>query len=264
MLGCSVPRSTTSRRGPGEELSDLRVTVLGCCGSFPGPGGACSGYLVEGGGTRLWLDAGTGTMANLQRHVALTDVDAVVLSHDHPDHWHDVLSYRVALAYGLGHEGVRVIAPASVGEAAGAADLAPHLLFETVTDGDVAYVDDLRLSFSRTDHGPETLAVRIDHEGASLGYSADTGPAWSLESLGPALDLALCEATFLRHQEGKFQHMSARQAGESARAAGVRRLVLTHLWPLNDPEQTRAEGAEAFGRDVDIATTGATFRAAAA
>lgn len=239
--------------------SDLRVTVLGCCGSFPGPGGACSGYLVEGGGTRIWLDAGSGTMANLQRHVALTDVDAVVLSHDHPDHWHDVLSYRVALAYALDHQGVRVIGPASVAEAAGAEELAPHLVFESVTERDVAYVDDLRLSFSRTDHGPETLAVRIDHDGASLAYSADTGPAWSLEAFGPGLDLALCEATFLRHQEGKFQHMSARQAGESARAAGVGTLVLTHLWPFNDPAASRDEGAEAFGHDVEIATTGATF-----
>ncbi|HMC51941.1 MAG TPA: MBL fold metallo-hydrolase, partial [Acidimicrobiales bacterium] len=79
----------------------LTLTVLGCDGSYPGPGGACSGYLVRGGGVRLWLDAGSGTMANLQRHVGLDEIDAVVLSHEHPDHWTDLEAYYVACAYGI-------------------------------------------------------------------------------------------------------------------------------------------------------------------
>ncbi|MDQ4133530.1 MAG: MBL fold metallo-hydrolase, partial [Actinomycetota bacterium] len=69
---------------------ELSVTVLGCSGSYAGPGGACSGYLVEHDGTRLWVDAGSGTLANLQRHVPDAAVDAVLLSHEHPDHWADI------------------------------------------------------------------------------------------------------------------------------------------------------------------------------
>jgi ribonuclease BN (tRNA processing enzyme) len=71
------------------------VTVLGCDGSYPGPGGAASGYLVQGGATRLWLDAGPGTFAALQRVVDPAAVDAIVLSHEHPDHWTDVESFAV-------------------------------------------------------------------------------------------------------------------------------------------------------------------------
>jgi len=74
----------------------MKLTVLGCSGSYPGPGGAASGYLVEADGTRIWLDAGSGTLANLQRHIGLDAVDAVVLSHEHPDHWADIEGFHIA------------------------------------------------------------------------------------------------------------------------------------------------------------------------
>ena len=101
--------------------------------------------------------------------------------------------------------------------------------------------------------------MRVDAGGRSLGYSADTGPAWSLEALGPGLDLALCEATMTIEEEGTLQHLSARQAGLSARAAGAGRLVLTHLWATLDPEQSRAEASVAFGAPVEVATVGARY-----
>ena len=114
-------------------------------------------------------------------------------------------------------------------------------------------------TFSRTDHPPETLGMRVDAGGRSLGYSADTGPAWSLEALGPGLDLALCEATMTTEEEGTLQHLSARQAGATARAAGAGRLVLTHLWSTLDPEQAQSEGSAAFGAPVEVATVGARY-----
>ncbi len=240
----------------------LGVTVLGCCGSFPGAGGACSGYLVDDGTTRLWLDAGSGTMANLQQHVSLEDVDALVLSHEHPDHWQDLEGLVIALQHFVGRRGFPVFAPAGLREQTYHPS-EPWIAWNAVTDGDRVEVGTLALTFSRTDHGPETLAVRVDGAGAALGYSADTGPGWSLEALGPGLDLALCEATVPISEEGKMQHLSARQAGSSARAAGVRHLVLTHLWPTIEPESARSEGSEAFGAPVEVASTGARYQAAA-
>jgi ribonuclease BN (tRNA processing enzyme) len=237
----------------------LSVTVLGCAGSYPGPGGACSSYLVRSSTTTLWLDAGSGSLANLQRHVGILDVDAVVLSHEHPDHTGDLAGFYVACKYYLHRDRVPVYAPASVADTLYYSG--PPIDWRKVADGSEAEVGDLRLTFSRTDHGPETLAVRVDGDGRSLGYSADSGPAWSLAKLGPGLDLALCEATYLSDSEGRAQHMSARQAGQSAREAGVGRLVLTHQQPGVDPEAVRAEGAAAFGRDVDVAVVGAEFEA---
>ena len=233
----------------------LSVTVLGCSGTYAAPGGACSGYLVRAGTTALWLDAGPGTLANLQRHIDLDELDAVVLSHAHPDHWVDVLPFHNVVRYVKVRSGLPVLSPAKVAELATAVNgaLAPAFDWRIVGDGSVERVGALTLRFSRTDHPGETLAVRVDGDGASLGYSADTGPAWSLSALGPGLGLALCEASLPAEQEGSVQHLTARQAGADARAAGARRLVLTHLQPGIDPERSQADATEAFGAPVDVA-----------
>jgi ribonuclease BN (tRNA processing enzyme) len=229
----------------------LRLTILGCCGSYPGAGRACSGYLVQGAGTTVWVDAGSGTLANLQRHVALADVDAVVISHEHPDHWGDLMGYHVAAKYYLERDRVLVYAPASLRQYAYYSG--PPFDWNVVTSGDRIEIGGLSVTFSQTDHAPETLAMRIDGEGRTIGYSADTGPRWSFEQLGAGINLGLCEATFLTEDEGRTRHMSARQAGKMARDAGVERLVLTHMEPGTDLHRTRNDGSAAFGAPVDIA-----------
>jgi len=236
----------------------LTVTVLGCSGSYPGRDGACSGYLVRSANTTIWMDCGSGTMANLQRHTDLDAVDAVVVTHEHPDHWTDLESFHVWAKYGPGTRGIPVYSPKSFRTLTPRKNLAPTFDWRVVADGDGVDIGDVAASFSRTDHGPETLAVRLDAAGEggharSLGYSADSGPGWSLEALGPGLDLALCEATFLRDREGSVKHLSGRQAGSSAKAAAVGRLMVTHVWPTIPPERVAEEAAEAFGREVEIA-----------
>lgn len=237
----------------------LSLTVLGCSGSYAGPGGACSGYLVEGAGVSIWLDAGPGTLANLQRHVDLDTLDAVVLTHSHPDHWVDVLPYHNAVRYIRRRTGVRVMSPERVlrltDEVNG--EVGPAFDWTVLASGDRAEVGGLALRFSRTDHGPETLAVRIDGPGgASIAYTADTGPGWALSSLGPGAALALCEASLAPADEGRAQHLTARQAGATARDAGSERLVLTHLVPGVDPDESRAEAETSFGGPVEVAAVG--------
>ena len=240
----------------------LTLTILGSCGSYPGPGQACSGYLVQGEGVSVWLDAGPGTLANLQRHVDLDDLDAVVLTHAHPDHWVDVLPYHNAIRYLRPRTGMRVFSPPEVRRLAREVNgrLEPALDWTDVHDGSTAGVGGLGLTFSRTDHGPETLAVRVDDSsGASLGYSADTGPGWSLSELGPGLDLALCEASLAPAQERQTRHLTAAQAGTSARAARARHLVITHLQPGVDAAGSRADASASFGLPVDVAQVDARY-----
>lgn len=246
----------------------ITLTVLGCDGSFcgpaePGPGqgpsGAASGYLVRSweSGTSLWLDAGPGTFANLQRFCDPLSLSAIVLSHEHADHFSDIESFLTAARWVLGFERDPIPVFASTGiRAKLAQDVDGILDWREVGEGDGANVGDLRLSFSRTDHSVVTHAVRLEGSGSALGYSADSGPDWALESLGPGLDLALCEATYTSEFQGTAGHMTGREAGRSAKAASVRRLVITHRWPTVRACDVRAEAVEAFEGPVDQAAVG--------
>lgn len=241
---------------------DLSVTVLGCSGTYAGPGGACSGYLVRSPGATIVVDLGAGSLANLQRHVALEEVDAVVLSHEHPDHWLDLPLLRNALRYLLGLGDLDVygtigtlgLARTLIGE------LEPTIVWHTTADRAEVTIGDLTLRLGRTDHPVETLAVRIEGAGRTLLYSADTGPAWTGGDLGGGVDTFLCEASFRPEDEGRHQHLSARQAAALATAVGAGRLVITHVPPGVDPEEQRRLAADAFPGPVDAAETGATLR----
>jgi ribonuclease BN (tRNA processing enzyme) len=247
-------------RAPAEVAGALSLTVLGADGSYPGPGGACSGYLVRARGFCTWLEAGPGSLANLQLHVSLGDLGAVVLSHGHPDHWSDLEGLYVALRYFLERKGLPVYAPAGLRELMSEEKPDGTFDWHVVGDGDSAEIGPLRWSWSRTDHPIETLAARAELGARSLAYSADTGPAWSLSSLGDGPSLALVEASLTTDAEGSMQHLSARQAGLTAASAGAERLLLTHFPPPIEREQARKEAEAAFGGPVEVATVGRTWR----
>jgi ribonuclease BN (tRNA processing enzyme) len=202
------------------------------------------------------LDLGPGTLANLQQHVTLGDLDAVVLSHSHPDHWVDLTGLMTAWRYALGREALPVYGtPDTRAKVTAVMDeITPTVDWHDVADGDTATIGGLDLDFSATVHYVETMAVRVRAGGRSLAYSADTGPGWSFAAFAAPVDLALCEATTLAAGERDgFLHLSARQAGAMARDAGAGRLVLTHLMPGGDPAAYEAEGADAFGSPVTVA-----------
>lgn len=243
------------------------VTVLGSSGSYACPANPATGYLVRSGDTSVLVDCGPGTLGPLQEHVALASLSAVVVSHEHPDHWNELPVLFNALRYYLDRTDLPVYLTAGTLEIAGgfwARTGAAPTLRTTVIDADSQVtVDGLSLRFSRTDHGPETLAVRIDDPGGrSLAYSADTGPGWSMASLGPGIDLGIWEATVLdrdRHLAGDY-HCSAAATGRAAREAGLGRLMLTHLLPgAGRPEEFAAEAAAEYGAPVEVARPGATY-----
>jgi len=246
--------------GAGDD--DLTLTVLGCDGTYAGPGGACSGYLLRSGPTAVVVDLGPGTFANLQRHLDPADLDAVVLTHEHPDHWLDLPIMRNAFRHVLDIRGVPVHGTAGTGRRARsvAGELAPNLDWRTLDADAVVEIGGLTLRFGRTDHGVETLAVRAEAAGRTLLYSADTGSAWQPGPLGDGVDLLLCEATFAPEHEDHSQHLSARQAGAYAAALGVGRLLVTHVPPVVDPDDQRRLAATAFDGPTEVATTGMTLQ----
>lgn len=234
----------------------IELTVLGCSGSYGAPaGGACSSYLVRAGDTTLWMDCGNGSFANLQQHTRVEDLTAVVITHAHPDHCVDLYGLHVLYKYGLGCEMLPVYAPEGVEKTLEGlvGDWGNTFDWNLIGDGDRATIGDAHLRFSRTDHPPPTMAVEVEAGGKRLVYTSDTGPQWSPEVFGPGADLLLSEATYQHDDIRAPIHLSARQAGELARAAGARELMLTHLWPSIDPVASVEEASEAYGRVVVLA-----------
>jgi len=239
---------------------DLSLTVLGTDGSYPGPGGCNSGYLLQAGEFATWMDTGPGTMANLQLHLPLSRLDAVVVSHAHPDHWSDLEGLYVAMRYFLGRKGLPIYAPEGLRDLMVGEKPDGTFDWRVIADGETAQVGPARWNWSRTDHPVETLASKVEVGGRALAYSADTGPAWELSSLGEGIQLALVEATMTLEEEGTLQHLSARQAGRTAASAGAERLLITHFAPPIDRAVALAEATASFGGPVEVAEVGKTWK----
>ena len=246
----------------------MRLTVIGCSGSFPGPDSPGSCYLVEADGFRLLLDLGNGALGVLQRFCALDDIDAVCLSHLHADHCLDLCSYTVARLYASGgaRPPIPVYGPADTAERmtrAYSLEPGPEVRtafgFETLAPGR-HQIGPFQVTAQRVNHPVETYGLRLEHDGNSLVYSADTGVSPALIDLARGCDLLLCEASFLEGPglpEGV--HLTGRQAGDHAARAGAGRLVLTHLVPWNDPARSLEEAVQAFPGPVTLARTGQVF-----
>jgi ribonuclease BN (tRNA processing enzyme) len=246
----------------------MRLTILGSSGGYPGPHNPSSGFLVEHATARLWLDAGNGTFGALQRLRDYTRVDAILVSHVHPDHCADLYSLHIALRF---HEqGVlqkplycprevweRV--PLLMGDGA-EANFRKTFDFHPVEANGIVEVGGVRVSFLRTDHPNHCLAMRLESDSGILTYSADTGPQADLAGFAQGSDLLLCEATYQEGLAGPPVHLTARQAGDTARRAGVRDLVLTHVWPPYDPRRSVDEARSAAGDvRVEWAAPGTAF-----
>jgi ribonuclease BN (tRNA processing enzyme) len=250
----------------------VKLTVLGCSGSVPGPDSPASGYLIEADGYRLVLDLGHGAFGALQRYVRPSDVDAIVISHLHADHCIDLTAYVVALRYG--HEGyacrqqdarIRLIGvPGTRGRLEAAYDplarkLNLHEIFTFAAPAD-GELGPFRVSYAPVNHPIPTNAVRIEHGGRSLVYSADTGECAELVRLADGADMLLCEASVAADEELVTDlHMTGRMAGEHANKAGVERLIVTHVPPWNSPQAAVEDAATAFDGIVEAARAGAEY-----
>jgi len=138
-------------------------------------------------------------------------------------------------------------------------DLTDVFGFHALSDGGNATVAGVTLTARRVDHLCESYALRVDHNGRSLVYSGDTGPCESLVELARGADVLLCEATWPHvtpewgDQPPSGVHLSGRQAGEHATAAGVGRLLITHVPAWFSGEELLAEAKVAFDGPAELA-----------
>jgi ribonuclease BN (tRNA processing enzyme) len=261
----------------------VRITVLGKSPAWQDADGACSGYLVEGGGQLVLLDCGPGVFAKLRRFVDYLDVDAVVISHLHADHILDLVPYASGLRYAPRQQPVpvggfpgtdtparpRLLAPPGALESFAAlctasgmsADHIELAFAVTVYDpADVVELGGLTARFQPVPHFLPANAVELAADGARLTFSSDCAPNEELCVFASGTDLLLIEATLPRpERDGERGHLTPAEAGEHGAKAGARRLVLTHFSDELGAEWARGEAERAFGRAVDTAHEGASY-----
>ncbi len=260
----------------------MRLTAIGTSGSFPGPASAASCYLVEvDDHERRWrivLDLGSGALGQLQAACAIGDIDAVLLSHLHPDHCLDMTGLYVAHSYdprrpdGAEPRRIPVWAPPGAQARLTAAyhtepgrspvegeyhhpDLAAVYDFCEIAPGLSFDVGPLQVSAFLVDHPVEAYALRLSSaDGAVLAYSGDSDECDALVAAAHGADLFLCEAAF---QDGRDSargvHLTGSRAGRSAQRAGARALVLTHVPPWTDAQQALTDAAGAYAGPIEIA-----------
>src|SRR5918997_114504 len=257
----------------------MRLTVLGKSPSWQDAGGACSGYLLEEEGTAVVIDCGNGVFGKLRQRIDYVDVDAVVISHLHADHFLDLVPFAYALTYAPRQQPVPVDRwPGTDDPACPALHVPPGAravfrqvvgawgnedLIENAFDlreydpSEVLHAGPFTVRFQRVPHFVDTHALEITSAmdgGKRLTYGADSSPSDELCAFARATDLLLIEATLPRPERaGPRGHMTPGEAGAPRRRGGPRRLVLTHLSDELDAAWARSEAEREFGGPVELA-----------
>jgi ribonuclease BN (tRNA processing enzyme) len=260
----------------------VRITVLGKSPAWQDAGGACSGYLIEADDYALLLDCGNGVFSKLRSVRDYIDIDAVLISHLHADHFLDLVPFSYALTYAPRQQPVPVAgwpgtsnparpelyAPVGAGELFrelvgcwGPDDLIDKAFALYEYDGpDELTIGPFAVRFCEVPHYTRTFAVEVSTGTARLTYSADCSPNEELIPFARRTDLLLIEATLPRPERtGERGHLTPSEAGELARRAGARAVVITHFSDELDPDWARAEASRAYGADVVLAHEGAQY-----
>jgi ribonuclease BN (tRNA processing enzyme) len=243
----------------------MRLTVLGGCGAWPAAGRACSGYLVEHDGFRLLIDPGYAVVPRLLQGLDADEVDAVLVSHGHPDHCADLNPLLRARTF----RDDRAPAPALPTYAPRDA-LRPVLALDrpgTLDDaisrhdfdpGDQFSIGPFGVHSWLLPHSVPNAGLRLTADGLDLAYTGDSGPSPDLHRLARGADLLLAEASCAREvPAGSARYLSsAAQAGHLATKAGVGRLVLTHLMPDTDPDDSVLAATDGYAGPIAVASPG--------
>jgi ribonuclease BN (tRNA processing enzyme) len=263
----------------------MRVTVLGKSPAYTDAGGACTGFLVEEGDTRVLLDCGNGVFGKLRGVCDYTTVDAVVLSHLHADHILDLVPFAYALIYAPRQQPVPVAcwpgtdsparpvlhAPEGAREAFRriAGTWGPEDLIEKAFDlreydrDQHLDVGGLRARFHQVPHfmpGTNAVELRSLNGGGRFTYGADHSPSDEIVAFARDTDLLFIEATLPRpERDGVRGHLTPTEAGEHARRAGARRVVLVHISDELEVDWAERCASDAYGAPVRVAAEGDVF-----
>jgi len=253
-------------------MAGMRLTIVGCSGSYPGPGGAASCYLVEaddaeGRTWRLVLDMGNGALGALHHVVDPLAVDAVLLSHLHVDHCIDLASYYVLRKYHPSGQQppIPVWGPKGTARRMARAYGLPKKPgmkeeFDFRRFDEPFGFGPFLVTPVPVDHPVDAFGLRIEAGGRTLAYTGDTGPTEALTTLARDADLFLAEASFRAGDDNPpHLHLTGADAGAAATAAGARLLVVTHVPPWHDADGILAEARATYAGPAELAKPGAIY-----
>lgn len=242
----------------------MNITPIGIWGGYPNKNEATSSFLIEQDGFRCLVDCGSGVLAALQNYMKLSELDAVIITHYHPDHVADIGVLQHAAMVGMQLKEWETPLPiyAHNRDAAGFENLS----YKGVTVGRELHVDTpvqlgpWEVSFCETVHPVYCLALRFTSNGKSAVFTADTAWKDELVEFSAGADFIAAESNLYEKYVGIIQgHMSGRQAGELAEQAGVKRMVLTHLPQYGDLEEILESAKNAYTGPLEFAQIGKTY-----
>ncbi|MDD2429386.1 MAG: MBL fold metallo-hydrolase [Eubacteriales bacterium] len=208
----------------------MKLTILGCDGSYPSANGACSGYLVTHEGQRVLMDCGTGVLAKLFALMDPAELSAVIITHWHFDHTSDLLS----LTYYLQRMGktLDIYAPDADEPMRALCSGGVYRLHDLA---ELRQVGPFVVETLPGRHPTPTYLVKLRAAGRSLVYTGDTNYFDGLVPFCHDADVLLCDAAFpVKDWTEALPHLSATGAAELALATEHAQLVLTHVPPYQD------------------------------
>ncbi|GAB6179786.1 MBL fold metallo-hydrolase [Desulfotomaculum defluvii] len=246
----------------------MKLTVLGCWAPYPRVSGACSGYLLQDMGRNLLIDAGNGVLSKMLQHINIEELDGVLLSHLHPDHIMDIYCLRHAIE-SANREGrinrtVPLYMPTGPTEdftrIKGFTKAFEVQIIDEIPEPKKITLAGLKINFVAGKHNLPVYSISFEGS-KKLVYSGDTAYNEDLIKLTTEADLLLCEASGLDKDTDylKENHLTARQAGQLAAAAGAKRLMITHFYPEYVLSELQRQAEEGFGQITELAREGATI-----
>jgi len=236
----------------------MKLTVIGYWGGYPKKNAASSGYLLEHEGFHLLIDCGSGVLSKLQNVVQPEELDAVILSHYHPDHIADigVLQHARLIQGFLGKELPNLPV---YGHSFDEHEFS-KLNYKTITKGvpynpkDTLSAGPFKISFLKTNHPVSCFAMRIEAGGKTLVYTGDSSFKEEFIEFSHDAEILLCECNFYGNQNGKSAgHMNSIEAGQLAQKAGVKQLILTHLPHYGNLDELITEASREYSGIIKLA-----------
>jgi len=240
----------------------LELVIIGSSGTYPKPGGACNCYLVRTQNNKILIDIGPGSLSKLFKWQDPGELDAIFISHMHPDHFTDIFPLRYYLQFSAKKNGlpIKVFAPSgsrekiiSLSSDSNIEGFDSVFDWREISDKESIRFDEIEVKTDEVPHLPPTFAITILKGGRKIFYTSDTAYDERLIEMAAGASIFLCEASLTRDVSSGVAHLNGLQAGKLAAAADVSKLILTHLWPHFDSQEILRDASEEFNGIIELA-----------